>query len=531
MTNTTSQPCALLSVSDRTGLIEFAEGLCASGYKLLASDGTAAYLKEHGIQAAPVSSITDFPPILDGRVKTLHPAIFGGILARDTLEDAATLATHNIPRITMVVCNLYPFTQAVHADMADTDMVEYIDIGGVSLLRAAAKNFAHVSVICQPADYAEVLEATQNGTLTALNRRLAAKAFRHTMAYDAAISAHFERIIEGAHNTMSDATRTIALATPEPLRYGENPHQKAAFYPFCDEARAYCEVHAPKPLSYNNLLDSDAAIAAIIKHTAPTVAIIKHNTPCGVATAKDIRTAYDLAYSADPESAFGGIIAVNQPLSAATLEHIIANQFAEVILAPSFPNLLPEAVAAKNVRLLAYNADMADAISGGHWRTALHGLLHQSEDGNIADGWEVVGRIAPNDASQAALRFAWQVVKMVKSNAIVYAHAAHAAPNAGNTFQTLQTLGIGAGQTSRVMAVRIAGLRMKGLADKGTTMGEIVMASDAFLPFADNVEAAHADGVTAIIQPGGSKNDTSVIARADELGIAMVMTGKRYFCH
>ncbi|RRR78354.1 MAG: bifunctional phosphoribosylaminoimidazolecarboxamide formyltransferase/IMP cyclohydrolase PurH [Candidatus Viridilinea halotolerans] len=503
---------ALLSVSDKTGVAEFARELHALGCELVSTGNTQRLLAEAGLPARAVSELTGFPEILDGRVKTLHPGIHAGLLARrDRPTHMEQLAAHNLLPIDLLVVNLYPFQQTiVRPEVTLAEAIEQIDIGGVALLRAAAKNFAHVVALVDPSDYAEVLAGLRAGELTPeLRRRLAAKVFAHTSAYDAAI---------GMYLAAETLPPTLAMAWPQAqsLRYGENPHQAAALYGRFHEL--FRQLHG-RELSYNNILDTGAAAELIEEFPASeaaVVAIVKHTNPCGVGTGATLLEAWEAAFATDRDAPFGGIIAVNQPLDL-SLAQAIAEIFTEIIIAPEFS---PEALALlqkkKNLRLLQTlrpvsrpNELLIRSVPGG--------VLAQVADRAPLSDEEarVVTQRAPTEAEWQALRFAWRVVKHVKSNAIVYAAAD-------------RTLGIGAGQMSRVDSSRLAVWKahQAGLALQGC-----VVASDALFPFADGLEAALAAGATAIIQPGGSVRDAEVIAAADAAGAAMVFTGRRHFRH
>lgn len=505
-----THPQALLSVSDKTGLTDFARGLDAAGFKLLASGGTANALRAAGVSVTDISELTGFPEILDGRVKTLHPAVHGGILARDTAEHLAELAAHGLTPIDLVVCNLYPFTQvAARPDATLPELIEQIDIGGVTLLRAAAKNHARVTVVCDPADYAAVLTAVQTGTLDqALRSRLALQAFQHTAAYDAAIAAMLARRLEPEQPL--PATLPLAYTRAATLRYGENPHQAAALYQPAGQPAAFTQLGG-KEMSYNNWLDMDAAWGLAQEFSAATVCIIKHTNPCGVASADDLVTAYARALASDPVSAFGGIVAVNRTADLALAEQM-ADLFVEVVVAPDYTE---EALARfrrkTNLRILQPMGGINAALT---LRSIHGGLLVQSTDVSRepATSWHVVTARQPDAAELADLDFAWRVAKHTKSNAIVFAKNA-------------ATVGVGAGQMSRVDSVYLAA-RRAGERSQGA-----VLASDAFFPFADGVEAAAAAGVTAVVQPGGSLRDAEVIAACNRLGLTMCFTGTRHFRH
>lgn len=513
--------CALLSVHDKTGLLEFAWGLVHLGVELIATGGTARLLRDAGMRVTDVSQVTGFPEMLGGRVKTLHPAILGAILATDIPAHREELAALGIRPIDLVVCNLYPFTRVV-ADPAVSleEAVENIDIGGVTLLRAAAKNFSRVAVVSDPADYGPVLaELEQRGDLgEATRRNLALKAFACTAAYDEAIRAFlWQRGFSGEEEPFP-AHLTLHLDRHEVLRYGENPHQRAALYHFAG-VRGPLGGHLlqGKPLSFNNLLDLTAAWEAVRSFPDPTVVIVKHTNPCGLASAPTLAAAWGPALAGDPVSAFGGIVAANRPFDediAGQLGHL----FLECIAAPAFtPGALELLARRADLRLLEVPEG---PVPGIPWevRSVPGGLLVQEPDAGEDDSgeWRVVTARAPSAEEWEALRFAWRAVRHVRSNAIVLAHRAGDA---------LALVGVGAGQMSRVDAVRVAVLKA------GERARGAVLASDAFFPFPDGVEEAARAGVTAIIQPGGSLRDAEVIAAADQMGLSMVLTGRRHFRH
>ncbi len=522
---------ALLSVSDKTGLVDFARFLQEQGVELLSTGGSAKALREAGLTVVEVSDHTGFPEIMDGRVKTLQPKIHGGILAvRSKDQHCAQMAEHDIPPIDLVVVNLYPFVQTV-ASGADTETcIENIDIGGPALIRAAAKNHGDVTVIVDPSDYGRVqqaMAAQEGGTDLPLRRALAATAYAHTAAYDAAIAAWAVTALEtGAEPETLPPRLALAGSLKQNLRYGENPHQQAALY-LTGTPRpgvATAEQLQGKELSFNNLNDTDAAFELAAEFDRPAIAIIKHANPCGVATADSVTEAYEKALSCDPVSAFGGIIAANRPLDGETAEKI-AKLFAEVIIAP---DLTPEArqilAAKKNLRVLITKTLPDPQSPGLTYRTVAGGLLVQSRDhGHVhPEALKVVTQRQPSAQEMADMLFAFAVAKHVKSNAIVYAKAG-------------ATVGIGAGQMSRVDSSRIAAWKAQEMSEKaGLTesraLGSVV-ASDAFFPFADGLMAAAEAGATAAIQPGGSVRDEEVIKAADEKGLAMVFTGMRHFRH
>jgi phosphoribosylaminoimidazolecarboxamide formyltransferase/IMP cyclohydrolase len=515
---------ALLSVSDKTGLVPFARALAEHGIELLSTGGTFRALQEEGIAVTEVSAHTGFPEMMDGRVKTLHPRIHGGILARRD-DHSQALLEHDIPPIDLVVVNLYPFESTVASGQPFEVCVENIDIGGPAMIRSAAKNHDFVTVVVEPGDYETVIAELvlhQGSTTLATRRMLAAKAFARTAAYDSAISGWFA----GQLGETFPERVTFAGKLQQAMRYGENPHQAAALYrdgtsrPGVASARQI----QGKELSYNNLADADAAFEAVAEFERPAVAIIKHANPCGVAEGDWLAAAYARALACDPVSAFGGIIAVNRELDAATADEI-AKLFAEVIVAPSISTeALDVLVQKKNLRVLATDALPDPATPGFVVKTIAGGFLLQSRDtGRVTpESLKVVTKRAPTAAEIADMIFAFRVAKHVKSNAIVYA-------------KDLATVGIGAGQMSRVDSSRIAAWKAGEAAAKAglaepLTRGSVV-ASDAFFPFADGLIAAAEAGVTAVIQPGGSMRDAEVIAAADERGLAMVFTGVRHFRH
>lgn len=518
---------ALLSVSDKAGVVDLARALAGQGIELVSTGGTAKALREAGLAVRDVSELTGFPEMMDGRVKTLHPKVHGGLLAvRDDPAHAAAMAEHEIGAIDLVVVNLYPFEATVAKGAGRDEVIENIDIGGPSMVRSAAKNHAHVAILTDPADYPAVLaEVEAGGTMLATRRRLAAKAFAATAAYDAAIAQWFAFADQGE---MFPATLPLAFTrAPDELRYGENPHQSAALYlPRGPHARgvAQAEQLQGKALSYNNLNDADAALELVseFRDGPPTVVIVKHANPCGVASADMLAEAYRGAFACDSVSAFGGIVAVNRPLDGETAEAIAAI-FTEVVVAPD-ADADARAVFArkKNLRLLLSGELPDPARAGLAIKSIAGGLLVQGRDAGRLGELRVVTRRAPTERELADCRFAWVVAKHVKSNAIVYAKDG-------------ATAGIGAGQMNRLESARIAAWKAKDAADKAgwespRTIGSAV-ASDAFFPFADGLRAAVEAGATAVIQPGGSIRDEEVIAAADAAGLAMVFTGMRHFRH
>ncbi len=514
---------ALISVSDKQGLVPLGQALAAAGVHILSTGGSVASLRAAGVPVTEVADHTGFPEILDGRVKTLVPQIHGGILGRrDLPEHRAQMQAHGIAPIDLVVVNLYPFEATVAQGADPADCIENIDIGGPALIRAAAKNHSHVAVVTDPAQYAALVDAlAQGGTGLGLRQRWAAEAYARTAAYDAAVAGWFT----GQQGVEFPPRLTLSGTLRQTLRYGENPHQAAAFYATGARPGVATAVQAQgKELSYNNLNDTDAAFECVAEFDAPTVAIVKHANPCGVASAATLAQAWDAALRCDPVSAFGGIVAVNRTLDAAAAERIAAI-FTEVIVAPDADDAARTILARKkNVRLLLTGGLPDSAAPGRTIRTLAGGFLAQSRDaGRIGRAdLRVVTRRAPTDAELDDLLFAFRVCKHVKSNAIVYARDA-------------ATVGIGAGQMSRVDSARIAAWKAEEAAraaglDRRLTEGSVV-ASDAFFPFADGLEATIAAGAVAVIQPGGSIRDAEVIAAADAAGVAMVFTGMRHFRH
>ncbi|WP_211365811.1 bifunctional phosphoribosylaminoimidazolecarboxamide formyltransferase/IMP cyclohydrolase [Litorivicinus lipolyticus] len=516
MTGMITPKRALLSVSDKTGLVELAQGLVARGVELLSTGGSAAALEAAGLPVTRVSEVTGFPEIMGGRVKTLHPKIHGGLLGRRDI-DADVMAEHGIGAIDLVVVNLYPF-QATLARGADyAEAVEQIDIGGPAMVRASAKNHAWVGIVTSPDDYTDVLAAVSTGGMDyPLRQRLAAKAFAHTAQYDGAIAQWMAEQTQPADASFPSAL-TVNLSQGEGLRYGENSHQSAAFY---RDGTPGAHVGSAsqlqgKALSYNNIADTDAALECVREFSAPACVIVKHANPCGVAVAGSILDAYEGAYKTDPTSAFGGIIAFNRALDVATARAIIERQFVEVIIAPGIDDDALAVCAAKaNVRVLS-TGDLTTPTQGLEYKRVNGGMLVQSRDDQSTSEWRVVTDVQPSAEQNRDLQFAWTVAKYVKSNAIVYT-------------KNECTVGVGAGQMSRVYSAKIAGIKA---ADEGITVPGSVMASDAFFPFRDGIDAAAAAGIAAVVQPGGSMRDDEVIAAANEHGLAMVFTGMRHFRH
>ncbi len=510
---------ALISVSDKRDLIPFVSGLADLGIEILSTGGTCRQLNEAGIEAIEVSAKTGFPEIMDGRVKTLHPVIHGGLLGRRG-KDEAVMTEHGIEPIDLLAVNLYPFEATVaDPDATLEDAIENIDIGGPAMIRAGAKNHDGVAVVVDPDDYDEVLQALRNNKmLPEYRRRLAAKAYAHTSSYDTAIAKYLSQSL---NDDPLGASFLHAGSLVEKLRYGENPHQDAAFYLDQVHARgalATAKQLQGKALSYNNIADSDAALECVRQFKEPACVIVKHANPCGVAIADDILSAYERAFATDPTSAFGGIIAFNRPLDLATAKAITENQFVEVIVAPGIEkDALTVTAEKKNVRILETGEWSGGPIPGLNYKKVSGGLLVQSTDTGLVSESDLkaVTEKSPNAKQIADLLFAWQVAKFVKSNAIVFCNDS-------------MTIGIGAGQMSRIYSTKIAALKA---ADEGLATEGCVMASDAFFPFRDGIDAAAEHGIAAIIQPGGSMRDDEVIAAANEHGIAMVFTGMRHFRH
>ncbi|HEY6529479.1 MAG TPA: bifunctional phosphoribosylaminoimidazolecarboxamide formyltransferase/IMP cyclohydrolase [Cellvibrionaceae bacterium] len=518
---------ALLSVSDKTGIVEFAQSLLSHGIELLSTGGTYQLLKQQGLAVVEVSSYTGFPEMMDGRVKTLHPKVHGGILGRRGQDDAV-MTEHGIKPIDMVVVNLYPFEQTVaKPNCSLEDAIENIDIGGPTMVRAAAKNHAHVAIVVNSSSYSRVLEeltANQGQLSLATRFDLAVQAYEHTAAYDGAIANYLgTKLPSAADSAPSRYPRTFntQFIKAQDMRYGENPHQSAAFYVEKnpqDACIATAQQLQGKELSFNNVADTDAALETVKLFSRPACVIVKHANPCGVAEADSLLAAYNNAYATDPESAFGGIIAFNRELDAETAAAIVERQFVEVIIAPS---VTPEASAIvsskKNVRLLECNYWKSSGLAGFDFKRVSGGLLVQERDLGLIgeENLEIVTERKPTPTEIADLLFAWKVAKMVKSNAIVYARAQ-------------ATIGVGAGQMSRVNSARIAAIKAE---HAGLSVAGSVMASDAFFPFRDGLDNAAKVGIAAVIQPGGSMRDDEVIAAANEHGIAMVFTRMRHFRH
>jgi phosphoribosylaminoimidazolecarboxamide formyltransferase/IMP cyclohydrolase len=515
---------ALISVSDKTGIVEFAQALNQQGVEILSTGGTFRLLKENGIQVVEVSEYTGFPEMMDGRVKTLHPKVHGGILGRRG-TDEKVMEEHGIQAIDMVVVNLYPFAATVADPTCDLPTaIENIDIGGPTMVRSAAKNHRDVAIVVNAGDYPKIAEEMQSnqGQLDYQTRYdLMVKAFEHTAAYDGMIANHFGgRDTQNQTRDFSNTYNVQYLKTQE-LRYGEYPHQKAAFYTEANPSDASVSTATQvqgKALSFNNIADTDSALETVKQFDEPACVIVKHANPCGVAIAIDISTAYELAFATDPESAFGGIIAFNRELDAKTAAAICEKQFVEVIIAPSIAEEAKVVVSAKkNVRLLECGNWNDQRPQDFDYKRVNGGLLIQDRDNGMIteEDLKVVSERAPSEQEMKDMLFAWKVAKMVKSNAIIYA-------------KDNQTVGVGAGQMSRINSARIAAIKAEhaGLEVKGA-----VMASDAFFPFRDGIDNAGQAGISCIIQPGGSMRDDEVIAAANEHGMAMVFTGMRHFRH
>ena len=508
---------ALISVSDKSGIIEFAQQLTNFGIEILSTGGTAKLLENNNIPVTEVSDYTNYPEMMAGRVKTLNPKIHGGILARRGIDEGV-MAENDINPIDLVVVNLYPFQETIaKADCTLDDAIENIDIGGPAMLRSSAKNHASVTVIVDSADYQVVLDEISNSGDTSLDTRkkLALKTFEHTAQYDGVIANYLGKEDDGFSNTMN-----LQFVKSQTMRYGENPHQSAAFYKEANLTEASVSSSTQlqgKALSFNNIADADAALECVRGFAEPSCVIVKHANPCGVASRSSIFEAYDNAYKTDPPSAFGGIIAFNRALDVQTAQSILDRQFVEVIICPSIDDDAKIALSAKaNIRALECG-DLQIAKSVLDYKKVTGGLLVQDKDlGSITESeLKCVSKIQPTIEQIQDMLFAWKVAKSVKSNAIVYV-------------KNQMTIGIGAGQMSRIYSAKIAGIKA---ADEGLVVEGSVMASDAFFPFRDGIDAAADAGIKAIIHPGGSMRDDDVIAAADEHGIAMVFTGMRHFKH
>ena len=515
---------ALISVSDKTGIVEFAQALRAQGVELLSTGGTFRLLSDNDIAVTEVADYTGFPEMMDGRVKTLHPKIHGGILGRRGQDDGV-MEEHGIKPIDMVVVNLYPFAATVaDPNCSLPNAIENIDIGGPTMVRSAAKNHKDVAIVVNAIDYQTVVDEMQanDGQLDYQTRYLLmVKAFEHTAGYDGMIANHFgARNIQNVKRDFSDTFNVQYFKTQE-MRYGENPHQKAAFYTEANPAEASVATAVQlqgKELSFNNIADTDAALECVKQFDQPACVIVKHANPCGVAVAVDINTAYDLAFATDPESSFGGIIAFNRELDAITAANICEKQFVEVIIAPSVSaDAIAVVAAKKNVRLLQCGSWGTERPQDFDYKRVNGGLLIQDRDNGMItqSDLKIVTARVPTELEMGDMLFAWKVAKMVKSNAIIYA-------------KNNQTVGVGAGQMSRINSARIAGIKAE---HAGLQVVGAVMASDAFFPFRDGIDNAGAAGISCIIQPGGSMRDDEVVAAANEHGMAMVFTGMRHFRH
>ncbi|WP_251358775.1 bifunctional phosphoribosylaminoimidazolecarboxamide formyltransferase/IMP cyclohydrolase [Kangiella sp. TOML190] len=512
---------ALISVSDKNGVVEFAQTLAQSNIEILSTGGTAKLLRESGLDVTDVSNYTGFPEMMDGRVKTLHPKVHGAILGRRGMDDAV-MAEHDIIGIDLVVVNLYPFESTISRDDASLeDAIENIDIGGPTMVRSAAKNHQDVCIVVENEDFTEVArQIGEKGDVDKPTRfKLAARAFAHTARYDAAISNYLG--VQAAENSSDFApTYSVQYKKAQDMRYGENPHQNAAFYVEHSPQEASVSTATQvqgKALSFNNVADTDAALECVKSFDDPACVIVKHANPCGVAIAENIELAYELAFQTDPTSAFGGIIAFNRQLDGETAKKIVDRQFVEVIIAPSVTAEAKAAIAQKkNVRLLE-SGQWRQAVPSLDYKRVNGGLLVQDRDlGQVfEEDLRIVSKRKPSSDEMRDLKFCWKVAKFVKSNAIVYARNG-------------QTIGVGAGQMSRVYSAKIAGIKA---ADESLEVNGSVMASDAFFPFRDGIDAAAEAGITAVIQPGGSIRDDEVIEAANEHGMAMVFTGMRHFRH
>jgi len=517
---------ALISVSDKTGVVELASELDALGIEILSTGGTAKLLSDNGIKVKEVSSHTGFPEMMDGRIKTLHPRIHGGLLGRRGQDDAV-MAEHGIAAIDLLVVNLYPFEETILKEDCDLALaIENIDIGGPTMLRAAAKNHKDVTVVVDTSDYERLVSALKNDSGTGLDFRfeLATKTFSHTARYDGLIANYLETQLLKSKATDKAESFPLTFSTQvskvQEMRYGENPHQKAAFYVESNLKEASVSTSKQlqgKALSYNNISDTDAALECVKSFSEPACVIVKHANPCGVSVSDSIQSAYEKAYQTDPTSAFGGIIAFNRELDETTAKMIVERQFVEVIIAPKISDAAKNVIATKaNLRLLSCG-DLNGQFAALDYKRVTGGLLIQDKDlGAVTlDDLKVVTKAEPTQQQLQDLLFCWKVAKYVKSNAIVYAKDG-------------QTIGVGAGQMSRVYSAKIAGIKA---ADEGLVVAGSVMASDAFFPFRDGIDAAAEAGISAVIQPGGSMRDAEVIAAADEHNMAMVFTGMRHFRH
>ena len=508
---------ALISVSDKTGITEFAKGLSLLNIEILSTGGTAKLLRDNNIPVTEVSDFTGYPEMMAGRVKTLNPKIHGGILARRGIDEEV-MSQNEIKPIDLVVVNLYPFQKTIqNPKCTEEEAIENIDIGGPAMLRSSAKNHISVTVIVDSSDYQLILDAINSNGDTTLEMRksLALKTFEHTAQYDGAIANYLGRMNDGFSNTLN-----LQFIKSQTMRYGENPHQNAAFYKELDQDKASVSSSKQiqgKPLSFNNLADADAALECVRDFERPSCVIIKHANPCGVATRENIYQAYQSAYLTDPTSAFGGIIAFNRELDKETAKSIINQQFVEVIIAPKITDSARSVLLQKeNIRVLECG-DLEKAQQSFDYKKITGGLLIQDKDLTLLNSSDMkcVSSLSPTESQMNDLLFAWKVAKYVKSNAIVYA-------------KDQMTIGVGAGQMSRVYSAKIASIKA---ADENLEVKGSVMASDAFFPFRDGIDAAAQVGITAIIHPGGSMRDQEVISAANEHGIAMVFTGMRHFKH
>ena len=511
---------ALISVSDKTGIVELAQTLNHNGVELLSTGGTAKLIADAGIAVTEISDHTGFPEMMAGRVKTLHPKVHGGILGRRGIDDEV-MREHAIAPIDLVIINLYPFQQTVaDPDCSLEDAIENIDIGGPAMVRAAAKNHASVTIVVDPADYPTLLqEMAADGSVSDATRfSLAIKAYEHTAQYDGAIANYFGRMVQKSEDQAFPRTLNLQFRHTQSMRYGENPHQAAAFYRAdgsSEPSVASARQLQGKALSFNNIADTDAALECVKQFETPCCVIVKHANPCGVALADNIHDAYQRAFSTDPESAFGGIIAFNRALDADTARAIIEQQFVEVVIAPAVDEDASAAVASKeNVRLLCCG-QWEQFETRLDYKHVNGGVLVQDADQALYQRLEVVSDVKPDEQQMQDMVFAWQVAKFVKSNAIIYA-------------RDQMTIGVGAGQMSRINSARIAAIKAE---HANLQVAGSVMASDAFFPFRDGIDAANEVGIRAVIQPGGSMRDDEVIAAANEHGMAMVFTGMRHFRH
>lgn len=505
---------AIMSVSDKSGIVELAKFLSERGVEILSTGGTAKTLRENGIKVMDVSEFTGFPEILDGRVKTLHPKIYGGLLAiRDNKEHQKQMKENNLVPIDLIVCNLYPFEATLKRGASHEEIIENIDIGGPTMIRAASKNYKYVCVLVKPEMYREFMEEMErnNGCVSEeFSFRCAREVFRHTSKYDFAISSYFSKKVEGEKALPDEMD--IRLIKVQNLRYGENPHQLAAWYRFSDKEFPRQQFQG-KELSFNNLLDMEASYILVNQFSTPACVIVKHNNPCGVATGKDIEVAYEKALETDPLSAFGGIIGLNRKVDGALAEKII-ERFYEVIIAPEYDEDALDVFKKKeNLRVIKSPVDIKLKYD---FKTLNDGFLIQTPDDKEYEKLEVVTEKAPDDKEMSALKFAWTVCKFVKSNTIVIATEG-------------QTVGIGAGQMSRYDSARVAVMKMRDNFKR--EIKPLVVASDAFFPFPDSIDVLREAGVSAIIQPGGALKDKDVIETCNKYGIAMVLTGMRHFKH